>query len=309
MNNPETIKLLQFRAAYNLPVHAGVECGIFARHGLRVDAAYTPGSLFLSAALRAGRCDIGHTGADDVIADVESTDGSDLFIFMGLHPGLFSLVGAPDCPAVNSLRGKSIGVDAKTSGLVLVLVKWLQDRGFARDDYELIEVGGWQSRYESLRDGTISATLLTEPFVENALNLGGHLLARDFEMIATYQGTCGAASRSWAERHPDRMMRYIRAYVEATAWCFARENRPACLDMLARHNDIHGRVAEQTLDALLDPEHGLYPRAAVNLPGVIATIELRAELGYLAQPIPPVQKYVDLSYYRSALAIGECEVL
>ena len=99
MNFPEAIKLLQFRAAYNLPVHAGIESGIFARHGLRVEAAYTPGSLFLGEALTAGRCDIGHTGVDDVIADVEGTDRSDLFIFMGLHPGLFSLVGAPDCPA------------------------------------------------------------------------------------------------------------------------------------------------------------------------------------------------------------------
>ena len=99
MKFPETIKLLQFRAAYNLPVHAGVESGIFAHHGLGVEAAYTPGSVFLSEALRAGRCDIGHTGADDVIADVENTEGSDLFIFMGLHPGLFSLVGAPDCPS------------------------------------------------------------------------------------------------------------------------------------------------------------------------------------------------------------------
>ena len=305
MKFPETSKLLQFRAAYNLPVHAGVESGIFAHHGLGVEAAYTPGSVFLSEALRAGRCDIGHTGADDVIADVESAEGSDLFIFMGLHPGLFSLVGAPDCPSVNSLRGKFIGVDAKTSGLVLVLIKSLQDRGFAKDDYELIEVGGWQSRYESLMDGRISATLLTEPFVENSLSAGGHLLARDFEMIPSYQGTCGAASRSWAERNPDRMIRYIRAYVEATEWCFASENRPACLDLLAHHNDIQGSVAEHTLDTLLDPRHGLHRRAAVNLQGVLTTIELRAELGYMAQPMPPVQKYVDLSYYRSALAIGE----
>jgi ABC-type nitrate/sulfonate/bicarbonate transport system substrate-binding protein len=189
-----------------------------------------------------------------------------------------------------------------------VLVKLLQDRGFARDDYELIEVGGWQSRYESLMDGRISATLLPEPFIDNSLCAGGHLLARDFEMIPTYHGTCGAASRSWAERNPDRMIRYIRAYVEATEWCFASENRPACLDMLARHNDIQGRVAERTLDALLDPRHGLYPRAAVNLPGVLTTIELRAELGYLAQPSPPAEKSVELFYYRNALAIAECEL-
>ncbi len=305
MSIPETIKLLQFRAAYNLPVHAGIEAGIFARHGLTLETAYTPGSLYISQALKEGRCDIGHTGADDIIADIENNGGSDLFIFMGLHGGLFSLVGSPDCTSIDSLLGRSIGVDAKTSGFALVLERMLHARGFARDDYELIEVGGWESRYLALLEGKISATLLTEPFIENARHAGCNLLTRGFEMIPSYQGTCGAASRRWAERQPDRLIRYIRAYVEATQWCFASPNRQACLDILARRNDIHGRAAGFTLDALLDPEHGLYPKAALNLSGVTAALELRAELGYLARPIPPVEKYVDLAYYNKAVAIGE----
>ena len=300
----ETLKLLQFRAAYNLPVHAGIETGIFARHGLSLEIVYTPGSLHLNQALKEGRCDIGHTGADDVIADVENDDSSDLFIFMGLHSGLFTLVGAPDCASINSLSGRSIGVDAKTSGFALVLERMLHVRGFSGADYQLIEIGGWESRYRALLERKVSATLLTEPFVRNALRAGCNLLARDFEMIPSYQGTCGAASRRWAEQHPDRLIRYIRGYVEATQWCFETRNRRSCLDILARRNEIDGPAAEHTLDTLLDPEHGLYPKAAVNLPGVAAALDLRAELGYLACPVPPVEKYVDLSYYRKALSIG-----
>src|SRR5690242_8706052 len=85
----ETLKLIQFRAAYNLPVHVGIETGIFARHGLTLETAFTPGSLYSSQALKQGEYDIGHTGADDIIAAVEDADSSDLFIFMGLHSGLF----------------------------------------------------------------------------------------------------------------------------------------------------------------------------------------------------------------------------
>ena len=300
----ETVKLLQFRAAYNLPVHAGIETGIFARHGLTLETAYTPGSLYLSQALKEGRWDIGHTGADDIIADVENDDGSDLFLFMGLHSGLFTLLGTPNCTSIDLLFGGSIGVDAKTSGFALVLERMLHARGFRRDDYQLIEVGGWESRYRALLEGKITATLLTEPFGENALGAGCNLLARDFEMISSYQGTCGAASRRWARRHPDRLVRYIRAYAEATQWCFESRNRPSCLDILARHDEIDGLAAEHTLDALLDPEHGLYSKAALNMSGVSAALEVRAELGYLARPMPPVEKYADLSYYRRALSIS-----
>ena len=189
-----TLKLLQFRAAYNLPIHAGIETGIFACHGLALEIAYTPGSLYLSQALKENGCDIGHTGADDVIADVEAGDSSDLFIFMGLHSGLFSLVEARACASIDSLSGRSIGVDAKMSGFVLVLERMLHARGFDVDDYQLIEVGGWESRYRVLMEGRVSATLLTEPFVRNALAANCNLLARDFEMIPSYQGTCGATT-------------------------------------------------------------------------------------------------------------------
>jgi ABC-type nitrate/sulfonate/bicarbonate transport system substrate-binding protein len=300
-----TLKLIQFRAAYNLPIHAGIETGIFARRALDLETAYTRGSLYISQALKEGRYDIGHTGADDIIAAVENDDGSDLFIFMGLHSGLFTLVGAPNCPSIDALSGRSIGVDAKTSGFALVLERMLHARGFAQVDYQLIEVGGWESRYHALMEGTITATLLTEPFVSNALGAGCHLLARDFEMIPSYQGTCGAASRRWAEQHSDHLVRYIRAYVEATQWCFDTRNRKSCLDILARHNEIDGIAAEHTLDALFHPEHGLYANAVINMSGVTAALELRAELGYLARPIPSAEKYLDLSYYREALSSGE----
>ncbi len=133
----ETVKLIQFRAAYNLPVHAGIETGIFARYGLALETTYTPGSLYTSQALQEGQYDIGHTGADDIIAAVENDGGSDLFIFIGLHSGLFTLVGAPDCATIDALLGKPIGVDAKTSGFVLVLESMLHARGFARGDYQL----------------------------------------------------------------------------------------------------------------------------------------------------------------------------
>ena len=300
----ETLKLIQFRAAYNLPVHVGIETGIFARHNLAVEAAYTPGSLYISQALKKNQYDIGHTGADDIIAAVEDDHDSDLFIFMGLHSGLFTLVGAPECASIEALSDRSIGVDARTSGFALVLQSMLHARGFGREQYHLSEIGGWESRYHALLRGDIAATLLTEPFVVNAKKAGCHVLARDFEMIACYQGTCGAASRRFAEQHPERLIRYIRAYVEATQWCFASENRRDCLNMLARYHQMDERAAEITLNALLDPEHGLYVKAAVNLSGVRAALDIRAELGYLATPVPPVEKYVDLSYYHNATVIN-----
>jgi ABC-type nitrate/sulfonate/bicarbonate transport system substrate-binding protein len=185
-----------------------------------------------------------------------------------------------------------------------VLERVLRARGIDREDFQLIEIGGWESRYRALLERKITATLLTEPFLTNALAAGCKLLARDFELIPTCQGTCGAASRHWATQHRDQLIRYVRAYVEATKWCFARNNRRSCLDILARNNAIDGLAAERTLDVLLDPVHGLYATASLNLSGISAVLELRADLGYLARPLPSMKKYIDESYYRQAVSIS-----
>ncbi len=304
MNSPALLRLIQFRAGYNLPVHVAIERGHFARHGLEIEVAYTPGSLYLSEALKAGKFEIGHTGADDVVADVENqTDGgSDLFLFMGLHSGLLSLVGAPEIRNVEALRGRALAVDARTSGFVFVLEKLLRSNGFGPKDYHLVEVGGWESRYRALLAGQFSATLLTPPYVGDALEAGCHLLARGDEIIPVYQATCGAARRTWARKNANLLVSYIRAYLEATRWCFDPKNRKCCLDLLAKHNGIKGYSTEGTLDALLDPDYGLYPKAELNLPGIASALDLRAEMGYLTRPVPPPEKYVDLSYYGKAIA-------
>ena len=71
--------------------------------------------------------------------------------------------------------------------------------------------------------------------------------------------------------------------------------------MHARCNEISGNAAELTLNAVLNPAHGLYAKTGVNLSGVTAAIEIPTELGYLPAPTPPVEMYVELNY-RKALS-------
>jgi len=303
VTNLARLRLIQFRAGYNLPVHAGREKGIFEQHGLDVEITYTPGSLYISEALRNEQFDIGHTGADDIVADVEDFGGasSGLFIFMGLHSGLLSIVGAPGMKTVESLRGKELAVDARASGFVFILEKLLRSNGFGPDDYKFVEIGGVDRRYQALLEGKVAGTMLLPPFAGNAVAHGCHVIARGDQIVSCYQGTVGAAKRSWAEKNQDLLGSYIRAYVEATGWCFDIKNRSSCLEILATHNGLEGKAAEETLDALLDSEYGLYPKAELNLPGLKSVLDLRAEMGHLKQPLPPVEKYIDLSYYDRAV--------
>jgi ABC-type nitrate/sulfonate/bicarbonate transport system substrate-binding protein len=296
------LRLIQFRAAYNLPVHAAVENGIFARQGLEVEAAYTPGSDFLIAALEGGKFEVGHPAADDVVAAVEAKADCDLFLFMGLHSGLLSLVAGPEYGDVQTLKGQTLGVDSKNTGFVFLLEKFLRSRSFSPQDYRLVEIGGWEFRYRALLEKKIAATLLTSPYTEDAVDSGCHLLARDREIQPVYQATCGAASRAWARDHHKLLVQYLKAYLEATGWCFDPANHDACLRLLKQHMGLDDKRGAIALARILDPQHGLYPDAALNIPGLAAVLELRAEMGRLAAPRPAVDRYIDLSYYRKAVA-------
>jgi ABC-type nitrate/sulfonate/bicarbonate transport system substrate-binding protein len=220
---------------------------------------------------------------------------------MGLHSGILSLIGAPGMNTIESLRGKIVAVDARASGFVFIVEKLLRSKGFSAADYQFVEVGGWEKRYEALLRGDFAATLLTPPFIANALERGCHLLARGDQVIPCYQATGGATRRSWAERHRDVLVRYIRATIESTRWCFDPQNRSQALALLVKHNGVEGRTAEDTLDALLDPGYGIYPEAELNVPGVQAALELRAEMGFIDRPLPLADTYFDLSYYRKAV--------
>jgi len=79
-------------------------------------------------------------------------------------------------------------------------------------------------------------------------------------MIPSYQGTCGVTRRAWARQHPDRWVRYLRAYAEATRWCFERRHRLACLNILARHNEIGApQKRRSTRSSIRSQEHSYRP--------------------------------------------------
>ena len=221
---------------------------------------------------------------------------------MGLHSGLLSLVAGPDHHDVKSLRGELLGVDSKSTGFVFLLQKFLRSKGVAPDDSALVEIGGWEQRCRALLEKRIAATLLTSPYVEEALDAGCQLLASGNEIEGVYQATCGVAARSWATQKSDLLIAYIRAYVTATRWCFDRANRSGCLHLLNRHMGIDEERGEKTLATLLDPDSGLYPRAELNLPGLAAVLALRKEMNGLVSSESLTNNLIDSTYYQSAMS-------
>lgn len=292
--------MILFRAAYNLPVTAGLARGVFAGHGLDVDLAYTRGSQMVTEGLRSGSYDIGVLSADDVIYEVE-THGADLFMFMGLHAGILTLIARPGIRTPRDLVGSRLGVDDPASGFALVAHKILNALGLGMDEYETVAVGGHEPRARALLDGKIDTALLTPPFTLEALARGCRALARPRDYLPAYQASCGVATRRWAAAHEEPLVAYIRAYRESLTWTVDPANRQTAIAHLAEQFGLPDEQASQTYGALIDASDGLFPDAHLDMPGIQAVLNLRADAGLLLSGFRPLERYCDVRYFEHSL--------
>ncbi|MSP98163.1 MAG: ABC transporter substrate-binding protein [Betaproteobacteria bacterium] len=295
------LRLILFRAAYNLPVTLGLARGVFARHGLELDIAYTRGSLMVSEALLDGERDLGVLSADDVVYEVERR-GADLFMFMGLHAGILTLMSRPGVENAAELAGGRLGVDDPASGFALVAHKILKSMGLPKDRYETVASGGHELRAQALREGRIDVALVTPPFSVALSDLGFKTLARARDYLPRYQASCGVTTRRRAREHGDALVAYVRAYRESLKWALSPANRAAAVAHLAQEFGLGRDLAEPTFDALADPDDGLFPDAAIDVPGIQTALQLRVDAGLLKAPPPDPSRYYDPGYHRRALA-------
>src|SRR5204863_1141098 len=119
---PATLRVIAFDGGWNLPVWAAQRQGFFEAQGVAVQLSYTPTSVFLITALLDGRFDLALGGMDNVIAyqegqgEAKIADNPDLFGFLGSDGGFASVVAAPAVKTFADLKGKTLSVDAMTTG-------------------------------------------------------------------------------------------------------------------------------------------------------------------------------------------------
>ena len=71
-----------FPGSQNLPIFTGLERGVFAKYGLKIELQNTPNSDEQRAGLAAGKFEIAHAAVDNAVAMVEMA-GRDVIIVMG----------------------------------------------------------------------------------------------------------------------------------------------------------------------------------------------------------------------------------
>jgi ABC-type nitrate/sulfonate/bicarbonate transport system substrate-binding protein len=305
---PTPLRVIAFDGGWNLPIWTAQRQGFFETNGVAVQLSYTPSSAFLVQSLFDGKSDIATAVIDNLVAyqegqgEAKIPDNPDLFAFIGCDGGFVTVVASPAIQSFANLKGKTVSVDAMTTGYAFVVRELVSRNGLTESDVSFVRAGGTANRYRELLAGKHDATLLRTPFELLARNRSFNVLA-SAESLGAYQGTVGMARRSWARDHEAALVGFIRAYAQATDWLYDRANRDVAEALLvANIRDMTPALAKQAYDILLADKGGLYRNLAPDAAGIRTVLELRSKYGAPQKTLTDPTKYVDMSYYEKASA-------
>jgi ABC-type nitrate/sulfonate/bicarbonate transport system substrate-binding protein len=305
---PKPVNLIVFPGGFNWPIWVAQEKGLFTRHGIAPKITPTPGSAFQLTGLIEGKFDIAMSAIDNLIAYREGQGeakilGPDLVAFMGGDNGFLRLVAVPEVKSFADLKGKTVSVDALSTGYAFVLFELLERGGLRRDrDYQVERAGGVMQRFSALMEKKHAATLLLSPFEVQAEARGYTRLADASIMLGAYQGLVGGARKSWADANREAVVGYIRAFSEAVDWLYEGKNRDEAVAILRKNLPAMNEQAGQAAYAvLLHPRDGFQRKARIDLEGVRTVLRLRSKYAEPRKTLTDPTRYYDDSFYRSAM--------
>jgi ABC-type nitrate/sulfonate/bicarbonate transport system substrate-binding protein len=234
------LKVIVFPGGFNWPIWVAQEKGLFKDNGVAVELTPTPSSVFQLVGLIDGKFDIATTAIDNLIAYREGQGeeprlGPDLIAVMGGDHGFLKLVTVPEVKTFADLRGKTVSVDARTTGYAFVLFEILDRNGLREPDYAVERAGGVLQRFQALMEKKHAGTLLLSPFEVQAEARGFNTLAIALRVLGEYQGLVAGVRQAWAEANRESLIGFVRAYATAVDWLYDPANKDEALAIFAKN--------------------------------------------------------------------------
>jgi len=287
-----------------LPLVSGLKHGTFVSHGIELHAEVAPDSDYLRAGLAAGKFEVAHALVDNAVALAES-GAADALIVMGGEHALTELIAQPGIHSVEELRGRTLLVDAPSTGYALQLKKILLASGLRPGrDCELKAAGSTPQRLAAMREHKeYAATLLAPPSSVVARHEGFVSLGAAQKWVGPYQGAGVFVRRDWAQGHSELLAQYLAACIEEQRWLLSPAHKQQVLDLLMSESHLSAEVAAETYALMVESRAGYEEDARLDLDGFRTTLQLRAEMeGTWGGRVPDPARYYDPSYYRRALS-------
>ena len=197
------------------PLFVTKEAGIFEKYGLDAELVYVQGVQMVQVHT-AGQLDF--TSTSGIVTLQSSVNGSDLILLANsIESHLMKIIAHPSIGGPADLKGKVIGVTrfGSLTDLALrpVLEQWKLE---PNKDVSLVQIGRLSDFIPAIQQKRIAAGMLSFPTSFFAEKMGLKSLYDLSESGIEVPTTTIAVSRAYANANRERVLRYMRAYLEGT---------------------------------------------------------------------------------------------
>ncbi|MGH7090014.1 MAG: ABC transporter substrate-binding protein [Stellaceae bacterium] len=301
----ETIGINAFLGASNLPFLVGQHEGMFSRRGLDIALSHPKGSVDQIKGLMAGKYAVLFTAFDNVVAyhdghgEADLGGPIDLVAFMGMDSGYLTLVAAPGTKSVAALKGKTMAVDALTTGFSFALEELLARGGVQKDAVKFLAAGSSGARWKALQADKAQAGLLNMPLDTVAADKGFVRLETVEGTLGHYQAGVAAVREGWAKSHAKTLRTFVAGYREAVAWLLKPEHKTEAVAILHQAvPNLDDAALGKIYERIIDPKEGLSRDLEIDPKGAQMVLTLRQRYGSGAAH--GWQSYVDTAYLKKA---------
>jgi ABC-type nitrate/sulfonate/bicarbonate transport system substrate-binding protein len=281
------------------PSFVGMNRGFFADQGIMLDIVLTESSARAGQTIAGGSVDISNHSPETTILAVEK--GADLVIVgEEVARPVYTILGQPNIPNVAALRGQKVAVSDLKGGATFILLRTLDYYGVRESDVDIVPVGGTPARFAALKNGAVAAGAMLQPDDFRAMDEGFTRLAVSSEAVKDYTFNSITVQRGWAREHSDELVRFLRAFSRAVDWIYDPANKEEAIAILAERSKQDEKYARLSYDLVVAQEHMYAEKGRIRPAGMQAVLELLAEIGEMSRPLPPVDKYIDTSYWERA---------
>jgi len=238
------------------PLDVGIATGIFAKHGLDVEASAFAGDAKLQQAFAAGAVDLG-IGSGPGMAFIAKGSPT-LGIAEEAGPPLgITLCALADGPikAIDDLKGKTVSISSVGSQTEWMVRELSRQRGWGPDGIKLAALGDVPAQLSALRTKQVDAV----PFditTAYQLNAKGEvrILVKFGDIVKDYVNHVIFATNDVIAKRPDDLRKFLAAWFETIA--FVKHNKGETVRIAAGvlkiPEPIVARVYDETMPMLSD---------------------------------------------------------
>ncbi len=234
-----------------VPVHVGVETGIFKKHGLDIEIANFGGDAKLLQAMAADGIDIA-LGGGPTIAFVQK--GTPMLGIAALAdaPGTIMLVVLKDGPVKteDDLKGRTVSVSTAGSLTYWLAKELSRQKGWGNDGIRIAPLGTPTAQIAALRTGQVDGVVTETNSILKLEQEGiGRILVRFRDRIKDFHVHAAFASRKIIASNPDAVRAFLAGWFESVRWM--KDHKDETVDIAARVADVPKAVAAKNYDEIM----------------------------------------------------------